>query len=457
MKTLIDPNEKRGTFKQALRVLAFSLALVMIWQIASPSALRVIAALAEEGSPLSTIYGLLSDNAGEPETAQDYYELANISIGQRQYEKGLSELETARSLADPQDVVFIGELWLKTASVLALLGRMDESKAALDEAIACDPQSAQALILRAQMAIEDGNYPAAIADLTSYLVIVPTDSSSRLTLAQLYEGTGAYGAAAETYMTLYEQLPQDESYWLNAMRCWFLGGAYETTLAQTQTYIDLHADQTADQYGGIAYYLYAASLMQLTRYAEAADGFDAAMAMGYDRGSCLEQITLCRFETGEHQRVIDAGCELLGLTQATGGEAGYVVSSPDLVFQRMGVSYMRLGDYENALAMLERSKEVNPGLVGNDYYRGVCLLSLGRYEEAAAAFTESIEAGYLLQYCYYNRGVCYVQLLEYEKAIEDMGMTLQSGDDPELIAAAKDILWQLAAYYEQQEAGNTMP
>jgi len=107
-----------------------------------------------------------------------------------------------------------------------------------------------------------------------------------------------------------------------------------------------------------------------------------------------------------------------------------------------------------AIEMLSESMRINDQLGGNAYYRGVALLSLEKYEEAIADFTKSIEQQFLPQFCYYNRGVCYVQLLDYEKAIEDMGMTLSSGSDEGLIAAAKDILWQLASYYQSIENAN---
>ena len=128
------------------------------------------------------------------------------------------------------------------------------------------------------------------------------------------------------------------------------------------------------------------------------------------------------------------------------------ILSPASFYQKMGASLVQLEKYEEALDYLGKSMEADPDLVGNAYYRGVAQLALKRYEEAAADFSKSIEQGFLTQFCYYNRGVCYVQLLDYDKAIEDMGMTLSSGADEALIEAAKNILWQLAAYYESVEA-----
>ena len=46
--------------------------------------------------------------------------------------------------------------------------------------------------------------------------------------------------------------------------------------------------------------------------------------------------------------------------------------------------------------------------------------------------------------------MCYVNLLDYDSALDDMEMTLTSGDEQTLKDAATNILWQLAQYYESQ-------
>ena len=109
---------------------------------------------------------------------------------------------------------------------------------------------------------------------------------------------------------------------------------------------------------------------------------------------------------------------------------------------------MLLGRYEEAVKYLDEAEAQGLELAGNAYYRGVSLLALHRYDEAAADFTASIEQDFLTQFCYYNRGVCYVQLLDYEKAAQDMERTLTSGEDPELIEAAREIIRQIEEYNE---------
>jgi len=485
-------NEKKAR-RLLLRLGALALSGVLVWQVVSQPVSQMIGALAESDGPLSKIYGILSESVGEPTTADDYYELANISIGQGEYEKALTELETARSLipvpeaaeqpetgadggeqkqtlvgvvesnqkqtevgdseaeTEPildENQLFMAELWLKTASVNILMGNVEAAQTALESCLAINTDEAQALLLRAQLAVNDGEYTSAMADLEKYLELTPADVNARLTLAQLQEGLGQYAAAIASYERLGELAPADESHQLNALRCRFLNGEYEAAIAGFDAYKERHAEDETDAFGGIADFLRAASLMQLSDYAAAVEGFEMAIAAGYDKASCLEQITMCSFETGDYNRVLSTGEELLAMENAA-------VAAPELVYQRMGISSMRLEDYEGALAYMDLAKEIAPQLEGNEYYRGVCLLSLGRDAEAVEAFSASIESNYLPQFCYYNRGVCYVELLEYEKAIEDMAMTLESGDDPDLIAAAKDILWQLASYFEQTAVPET--
>lgn len=457
-----------------LRFVAFLLAIALAWQVITPPVARVISAMAAGNDPLSKIYNILSDNVGEPETAQDYYELATISIGKGEYENALQQLETARDMlninnsenangqtevdankekqteventqsgiSEDNDNQLLSEIWLKTASVYVLMGKYDDAQNALNETLLIDPDASQALLLRGQLAIEGSDYEAAIADIEKYLELNPTDSTTRQSLAQIFESTADYVKAVEQYETLYEQIPSDESFKLNALRCLFLSGQYTEAIAGFDDYKQRHVEDVSDPYGGIADFLRAACLMQTGDYAAAAEGFEMAIEAGYDKATCLEQITLCAFENGEYEKVISVGEEIFTLENPA-------LSAPALVYQRMGISAMRMGDYESALSDMDQAAQIDAKLEGNEYYRGVCLLSLERLEEAVEAFGASIENGYLPQFCYYNRGVCYVQLLEYEKAIDDMAMTLEAGDDADLIVAAKDILWQLATYYDQ--------
>lgn len=440
-----DEKERRGT-GPFLRAGALLLALVLLWQLVVPSMANA-ARTPTETEPSSVENPALLDAQGNvPDSAQSYSDLADQSITDERYADALLQLEAARDLlAAPlsrEDGELLQTLWLKTATVAILTGDYPQGKQALDEVLKLAPEDSQALLLRAQLSVEDGAYQEAVTDVKAYLEGTPQDGDTRRTLAQLQEQMGDYAGALEQYEALYSLFPEDASAHLNAQRCLFLLGRYEQALSGFDSYIQSIPPDQPDPYGGIADFLRAASLLQLGRNEEAAEGFEQAILVGYDKASCLEQLTLCRFETGEYEKLLQAGQELLALEEG-------IISSPALLCQRMGIAALYLGDYQGALGYLEQGETTGDAPAGNAYYKGICHLSLQQFQQAVEAFTQSIEEGYMPQFSYYNRGVCHVSLEQYEKAREDMAKTLESGDDPDLIAAAQDIENQISEYFDQ--------
>ena len=245
-----------------------------------------------------------------------------------------------------------------------------------------------------------------------------------------------YAAAMKEYTFLSEKQSDDESHYLNALRCSFLSGNYEEALGRFDGYLE-KTPRDSDYYP-VALFLRAACVMQLGRLDEAEDGFRQAIDAGYEEGACIEQIMLCAFDRGDYQQTVRYGMELL--------ETKAKLNTPELMYQRLGAALMLLEQYEDAVTYLDEAEARGLALTGNAYYRGVSLLALHRYEEAAEDFSTSIEQGFLTQFCYYNRGVCYVQLLDYDRAAQDMEMTLASGQDAELIEAAQGIILQIEEY-----------
>lgn len=433
-----------------LRTGAFFLAVILLWQLVAPS---MTGAARRETEPTATTENpaLLAEDGSLPDSAQGYSDLADQSIAQEDYDSAIIRLTAARELLEakeqplsPEDSLLLQELWLKTATVAILTGDMAGGSQALDRVLELDPTDTQALLLRAQLNVESGAYQKAVVDVKTYLEENSEDGDTRRTLAQLLEQMGDYEGAREQYEALYRLFPEDESANLNVLRCLFLQGRYQEAVDGFDHYIATLPEGEPDPYGGVAHFLRAASLLQLGQTEDAAAGFEEAGAAGYDRGACLEQLTLCRFETGEYDRVLQAGQELLDLENGT-------ISAPALLYQRMGVAALYLGDYADALEYMEQAENFGQTPEGNAYYRGVCLLSLGRYQEAVEAFTQSIEDGYQLPFSYYNRGVAYISLERYEDALEDMNITLESGDDPDLTAAAENIREQIHNYLKNAE------
>lgn len=445
----LNEENDRKRIDPFLRVGALLLALVLLWQVVVPSMTNAIRREPQTQTSPTVNPVLLEADGSVPDSAQGYSDLADQSITDERYADALLQLEAAINLLSAEDVSLsqedgqlLEELWLKFATVAILTGDYTQGRQALDEVLELAPEDSQALLLRAQLSVEDGAYQEAVSDVLTYLEGNPKDGDTRRTLAQLQEQMGDYAGALEQYESLYSLFPEDESANLNAYRCLFLLGRYQEAADGFDSYILRLPEGEPDPYGGIAEFLRAASLLQLGQNQEAAEGFERALQVGYDKASCLEQLTLCRMETGEYQKLIEAGQELTALEEGT-------ISAPALLYQRMGIAAIYLEDYQGALEYLKEAESTGETPEGNPYYRGICLLSLQQYQEAVEAFTQSIAQGYMLQLSYYNRGVCYISLEQYETAREDMKLTRESGDDPDLIATAQDIEKQITDYLDQ--------
>ena len=397
-------------------------------------------ALAEgSGDALERIFSLLGGSNTDPKTFLDYETLANIAIAKEQYEEALPHLDRCMELCGPEDAQTLAALWVRKGSVLALLLRYDEAVEALDGALSLDPNTTQALMLRAQIFIDQGKLERAAEDMEAYLALVPEDALSWAGLAQIYEALSRYDRARACYDRSFALDNEDIASLLNRARNSYLSGNYEDALSDYDLFLEGGGDA-----GGIGYFLRGACLMQMARYEEATADFLSAVENGYaDEALCYEQLSVCAYALERHEDALVYAEKTLAFASDT--------TTLDALYQRMGVSKMALEQYDGAVEDLTASIAVNPELEGSFYYRGVCNLALEAYDEAIDDFTGSIERGFLPQFCYYNRGVCHVRKIDYDRALDDMEMTMTTGDDPDLLVAARDILWQMAQYYLENQ------
>lgn len=423
---MTETNTNNTRWSVPLRVLAMVLAAALFISLVMPS---VIATRNAKANQQEETEQTLNPSEG-------YELLADLAISEERYQEAVDYLEQALECSESLEEQALSRLCLKTASVYVLCGDRGRAEQLLDRTLELNEASPEALLLKAQLALDASDIQEAAEGLKRYLELAPEDLSTRLTLARLYEAQNAYSAAMEEYTVLAEKQSSDESHYLNALRCSFLSGNYEEAIERFDSYLE-QSGQDSDYYP-VALFLRAACVMQLGSFEEAEEGFGQAMDLGYDEIACKEQIMLCSFEQGEYQRTAQYGVELL--------ETEARFNTPELVYQRLGASMMMLERYEEAVKYLDEAEELELELTGNAYYRGVSLLALQRYDEAAADFSTSIEQNFLTQFCYYNRGVCYVQLLDYEKAAQDMEMTLTTGQDTDLMKAAQQIIEQIEAY-----------
>ena len=429
---MTENNTEKSRWPVPLRALAVVLVAALFCSLILPS----VAAMRRAGDRQET-------QAPQEQTqnpAEQYELMADFAISEEMYQQAAEYLEKALELGQGMEAEALSRLYLKTASVYVMCGNRARALKLLDRTLELDEASSEAMLLKAQLTLEEGDSRKAAETLEAYVKLAPEDLSTRLSLARIYENLGDYRAAMAEYELLYEKQSGDESHYLNALRCSFLAGNQEEALGKFDRYLEQTGQDST--YYPVALFLRAACVMQLGRLDEAEKGFQKAMDSGYDAGACKEQIMLCTFERGDYQQTVRYGEELL--------ETGAALNTPELMYQRLGASLMLLGKYEDAVKYLDQAETLELALPGNAYYRGVSLLALHRYEEAASDFGTSIEEGFLTQFCYYNRGVCYVQLLDYEKAARDMEMTLTSGEDAELLEAAEEILRQIETYNQKQ-------
>ena len=403
-------------------------------------------ALAEgSDNALERIFSLLGGSNTNPKTFLDYEALANIAIAKEQYEEALPHLDQCIALCGEEDAQTLAALWVRKGSVLALLLRYDEAVEALDSALSFDPNTAQALMLRAQIFIDQEKLEQAAADMEAYLSLLPEDAQTWSALAQVYETLSQYDRARSCYDRSFALDREDTVSLLNRARSGYLAGDYENALADYNLFLEENGDT-----GGVGYFLRGACLMQMFRYEEAISDMLAAIENGYpDEALCYEQLSVCAYVLERHEDALLYADKTLELSSDT--------TALDVLYQRKGVSQMALERYGGAVEDLTASIAINPELEGSFYYRGVCNLALDALDEAIDDFTGSIERGFLPQFCYYNRGVCYVRKIEYDKALDDMEMTMTVGDDPELLSVARDILWQMAQYYLENQKQPDQP
>lgn len=97
--------------------------------------------------------------------------------------------------------------------VLEQLGRLDEARAAYTDALACDPSHPQARLNRAQLALDHGDLPAAMADVDLLVARYPLAAKPWNLRAQAAARTGDVQAAASALFESARLWPSDPAVW----------------------------------------------------------------------------------------------------------------------------------------------------------------------------------------------------------------------------------------------------
>jgi CHAT domain-containing protein/tetratricopeptide (TPR) repeat protein len=97
-----------------------------------------------------------------------------------------------------------------------------------------------------------------------------------------------------------------------------------------------------------------------------------------------------------------------------------------------GNEQYNLGDFEGAIASLDKALEIKPDYHVAWYSRGVVLGNLGRVEDAIASYDKALEIKPNLHEAWYNRGIALRNLGRLQEAIDSYDKALKSKPDDDV-------------------------
>ncbi|MFQ6050729.1 MAG: tetratricopeptide repeat protein [Candidatus Hydrothermarchaeota archaeon] len=83
-----------------------------------------------------------------------------------------------------------------------------------------------------------------------------------------------------------------------------------------------------------------------------------------------------------------------------------------------GMSFFKLGEYENAIEFFDRALEIDSNFKLALNNKGACLIMLGRFDEAVKCYNQLLELSPDHVLALSNKGFCLTKLGKYEEAIE---------------------------------------
>lgn len=190
-------------------------------------------------------------------------------------------------------------------------------------------------------------------------------------------------------------------------------------------------------------------LQQLQRPEEALTSFTRATEL--DATYSLAHLGRCATlnRIGQHETALEA-CNL-----AIQGDGRWGDRSLANALNQRSVALTGLGQYEDALASINRAVGMAPNDAEAHNHRGVILWYLERYEDALAANQTALDLAPDNVWAWLNRGIILRSLRRYEDALAayDQGLKLAPYDG-DLWANRSVVLWNLQRYNEALESAD---
>ena len=406
-----------------------------------------------------------------PDGPEAYTAKAAVYIATAENDKAIENLEQAVALygdAAPVDVL------LQLASLYVLEERVDAAMPLLERATAADPDEPNGWLLKGQLLYEAEDYAAAVDCFDRYLLTDPEnptalairaacrsgsgdeegamedlvkaaelaedDPTIRTALAEVYLNLGDFENAIHAYRLAVEADPADPDLRRALASCLlYTGGAAEAAELFAGVYEELTDADRAAEDGLVVRFSLAVAQLQAGDPAAAKPHFEALLAAGYEVTTVKTQLAECHAALGDTEPAFALWEELLAGEELADADRAYIAL-------KAGATALAEGDADGCIDYTTRCLESPVPDQSARLYRASAYMDKGEYEKAV----EDMDALLALapgnvQYLYY-RAVAWLNLGELGQARADLQQCAAAADtDPELAAAAEEILAQLGA------------
>ncbi len=100
-----------------------------------------------------------------------------------------------------------------------------------------------------------------------------------------------------------------------------------------------------------------------------------------------------------------------------------------IIYTNRGITYSKLGNFQQAIADFDRAMQINPGIAVAYYNRGAAYGQLGNFQQAVSDYNRAIEINPEYANAYNSRGVAYRKLGDLRQALSDYNRAIDI--DPE--------------------------
>lgn len=404
----------------------------------------------------------------------DYWRgLCDMQIEAGHYSEARSACEAAIALR-PQDA----ELWTVHSSLLLNLAQYAEVLISAQQALALKPENSLALLNQCRAYLELNQPGKAITTCQQAVEVNQNWGDQSAATAWLYQGRALqpedYGAALVAYERAL--LINRENSQVLTYRCeaYFALGQYDNALASCQSAIRGNGDWGTVS-PALAWYYQGLAYQEQKQYAAAVDAFDTSLRLNdgdvhtwfaqgkvlelwgrdeaallsYKRAVALQPnwsialVGLCTVlnKTVQYEAALEA-CE-----QALAGDGDWEEVGPAQAWSQQAQALTGLGQYQEALAALDRAVGLAPDYADAWNNRGAVLAYLNQWQLAIASLQRAAELDPISASPWVNLGRIQRMLGQYSNAIAAYDHALElNPSDAEAWANRSVVQWYLQQY-----------